>query len=307
VDLRWTWLALLLLVLVPLAIWWTVRRASEDIGDGLPVAHAARLRALPRYQVLVRRQLAWTIAQLAAAALVLLGSILLAARPTEATVVDPPAEPGDLVLCFDVSPAMRDEASTALAQVRTQLARLAGSRIALYGYQDTTAELMPMTDDYAFVDRRLREAQQALTGLSSGGVTGGNTGDGLVSCAQHFDRPAAERGRAVVLLTPGGNGSGGLHTLSESATYASGRDVVVYAVAPADAPDRDQLEAAAERTGGRAVDLGPRAARQVLDFEADRLDDPPGQIDRDRPMPALVLTIVGLLALLGTGLRGWLR
>lgn len=306
-DLKWTWLALLLLVLVPLALWWSVRRAGEDDGDGLPVAHAARLRSLPRYQALVRRQLVWTVAQLVAAALVLLGAILLAARPTEANVVDPRAEPGDLVLCLDVSGAMREEAATALAQVRTQLTRLTGSRVALYGYQDTTAELMPMTDDYAFIDTRLREAQQALSGLGGGGGGGGNTGDGLVSCAQHFDRPADERGRAVLLLTPGGNGSGALHTLAEAAAYAGARDVVVYAVAPADAPGRDQLAAAAEGTGGRIVQLGPRAAAQVLDFELDRLDDPPAQVDRDRPLPALVLTIVGLLGLLGTGLRGWLR
>jgi len=306
VDLRWTWLAVLLALAVPGLVWLSARRYREPEADGLLVAHAARLRALPRYRELARTRMLWTVAQLAAVGLVLLGGVLLAARPTAAHTEDPPAKPGDLVLCLDLSPPLRPTGTAVLAQVRRQLSSPEDGRVALYGYQSTTAELMPMTDDRGFVRTRLADTITALSGLAGGAGGTGNSGDGLVSCARHFDRPATERGRAVLLVSDGGAGNGSLHTVAEAGVYAAAHDVVVYAVAPAGAGAAAR-KAATEATGGRMLTLAPRATQQVLELGRDRLDEPPAAVRRDAPVPATVLVFVGLAGLLASGLRGMVR
>lgn len=308
-DLRQGWVAVLLALAVGGALWWSLRRApDEDAPEGLLVAHVERLRALPRFQQLARQQLAWTVARVAAAGLVLLGALLLAGRPTEPVVEDERALPGDVLLCLDITPGLRPADVAVLAQARTLLEGLQGERVGLYGFQDVTAELMPLTDDYGFARDRLHQVQGVLARAEGGAAGAASAGDGLVSCTQHFDRPEHERGRSVVLLSNGAPAADPVHSLVEAGEYAAQQGVVVYGLAPAAAPGREDLRTAAEVTGGRLLTLdGPGALGEALEFERDRLDPPPVPTRRDDPLAPTVLVLVGLAVLVATGLRGLVR
>ncbi len=307
-ELRWPLLALLLIVLLPAAYWLLgLMRPTEPPPTGLPVAYAERLRTLPRFRELARQQLAWATVQLGAVGLVLVGTVWLAARPQATEVVDRPARPGDLMLCLDLTAPQRAADIDLLAQARTLVAKLGDARIGLQGYQATAADLLPLTDDRTSAASILHDTQTALGGLAGGGATSGATGDGLVSCAQGFDRPASARGRAVVLLSADGAGSGSLHTLVEAAEYARKHHVTVYAVpAGATAAARADLQTAAELTGGRLV-AGRDALAQAWDFEQARLDPPPTPMRRDAPLVPTLLTLFGVAGLLVAGLRGLFR
>lgn len=308
-DLRWGWLVVLLVAAVAGTLWWWLRRDDEDAPHGLPVAHVDRIRALPRYRALARQQLAWAVARLVATGLVLVGAILLAARPTTAVTEDPDAVPGDLVLCLDITPPQREADNAVLAQARTLLGGLLDERVGLYGFQDTTAELMPVTDDHAFAAERIHQVQTVLRSVEGGSAGAASAGDGLVSCVQHFDRPRSERGRAVVLLSTGQPAADPVHSLIEAGEYAARQGVVVYGlVPPGSGPGRADLRTAAELTGGRLLALdGPGALAQALQLERDRLDPPAVPVRRDDPQLPTVLVLVGLVALLATGVRGLLR
>lgn len=307
-DLRWPLLALLLIVLLPAAYWLLGRvRPTEAPPAGLPVAYAERLRTLPRFRELARQQLAWATFQIGAVGLVLVGTIWLSARPQTTEVVDKPARPGDLMLCLDLTAPQRAADIDLLAQARTLVGRLGDGRIGLQGYQATSADLLPLTDDHTGAVSVLHDAQTALAGLAAGGAASGATGDGLISCSQGFDRPARDRGRAVVLLSADGTGSGSLHTLVEAAEYAEEHDVTVYAIpAGATASARADLQTAAELTGGRLV-TGRDALAQAWDLEQSRLDPPPTPMRRDGPLVPTLLTLFGIAGLLVAGLRGLFR
>jgi Ca-activated chloride channel family protein len=307
-DLRWPLLALLLIVLLPAAYWLLgLMRPTEPPPTGLPVAYAERLRTLPRFRELARQQLAWATVQLGAVGLVLVGTVWLAARPQATEVVDRAARPGDLMLCLDLTAPQRAADVDLLAQARTLVGKLGDARIGLQGYQATAADLLPLTDDRTSAASILHDTQTALGGLAGGGASSGATGDGLVSCAQGFDRPASARGRAVVLLSADGGGSGSLHTLVEAAEYARKHHVTVYAVpAGASAASRADLQTAAELTGGRLV-AGRDALAQAWDFEQARLDPPPTPMRRDAPLVPTLLTLFGVAGLLVAGLRGLFR
>ena len=309
-DLTHPGLALGLLVLVPLALWLLLQRPApqdDDQPDGLLVAHLDRLRRLPRYRTLARQEVLWSGVALASTVVVVVGAVWLAGRPMAMATEDEPARPGDLVMCVDITPGNRPAAVSLLAQARRMLPGLEDQRVALYGFQDTTAELMPLTDDRGYARDLLHDVQTVLSDADSGASTA-NAGDGLVSCAQHVDERADDRGRAIVLMTPNASGAGAIHSLLDAAEYAKEHDVRVYALVPPGAPGAVELRTAAEVTGGRALPLqGRRPLEQVRSLELERLDPPPGPVRKDAPVLPTVLVVTGLFGVVLTGLRGVLR
>lgn len=309
-DVKYPWLVFALVVVAPLLAWLLLRRPlpdDDELPDGLLVAHLERLRSLPRYRALAREQLMWTWVAIGCTLLVVLGSIWLAARPMATRVEDEKARPGDLLLCFDVTPAMRPHAVALLAQARSLLGDLDTERVGLYGFQTTTAELLPLTDDHGYAGQFLADAQTALAG-NAGGVAAASAGDGLVSCAGHFDEPSALRGRAILLLSPNRPAPGALHSLIDAADVAVRNDVRVYTAAPPGSPGEAELRAASEVTGGQFVPIaGQPVVPQVRALEQQRLDPPPVPVRDDAPVFPTILVVVGLFGVIGSGLRGAVR
>jgi hypothetical protein len=315
-DLRWTWLVVLVLLAVPAVVWLSTRRFRPPDADGLFLAHVHRLRALPRYRVLARRQVLWAALQVAAVLVVLLGAALLAGRPTTTGTEDPEAKPGDLLLCLDVSPTMHSDNLEVLGQVRQIIDRLDGERIGLYVFSQTTADLMPLTDDYGYAKRRLHDVQQAfnqlnneyLAGTSAEGGDPARLGDGLVSCAQHFDRPEGERGRALVLSSANEGAPAPVYTLPEAGAYAAEHGIVVYGLAARSTGEGlAEFRTSVRPTGGRVLALGSRGGvgplEQIRQLERRRLDPPPVPVRDDDPGKGSLLVLGGLgLVLLG-GIR----
>lgn len=308
-DLRWPLLLLLLLVLLPAAYALLMKlRPDPELPEGLPIAHAARLRALPRYAELARQQLLITQVQLVSVVLVLIGSIWLAARPMHTEIVDKPARAGDLVLCVDLTSTARTGVISALTGVRGLLPVLPGEqvRVGIQGFQTSTAELLALTDDLAQAGAAVDETQKALEGLGTAGSATPATGDGLVTCAKAFDAPKKQRGRAVVLIGSGGSADS-LLSLADAAAIARDRDVTVYVVPAGASPGaRADLKAAAELTGGEVI-TGADAIDEVWNRESVRLDPPPTPVRRDGPMVPALLTLLGVVGLVLAGLRGLFR
>ena len=308
-DLKWPLLLLALLVLLPLAYALLMRFLPDpETPVGLPIAHAERLRALPRFRELARQQLLLTQVQLVSVGLVLVGAVWLAARPMHTEVVDEPGKPGDLVVCADLTPSARAGTIAALGQVRALLPvlRTEPVRIGMQGFQASTAELLALTDDFEQADAVLQETRQTLRSLGAQGTEGAATADGLVTCARTFDAPKAKRGRAVVLIGSGSS-AGSVLSMAEAAGVAHDRGVTVYAVpVGASASGLGELKAVARLTGGQVVS-GSDPIDAAWSKEAVRLDPPPLALRRDGPAVPTVVVLLGLGGLLLAGLRGLFR
>ena len=103
-ELKWPWLVVLLvlLVVVLLAVWVRVWWRRQPPGASY-VAHAARLRALPRYRTLVQRQRLLGGFGSLAALVACVGGIVLGGRVQETQVIDRDEATRDIVLCLDAS------------------------------------------------------------------------------------------------------------------------------------------------------------------------------------------------------------
>lgn len=337
--LRWPWLVVLLVLLVAalLVAWVRIWRARTPSGASY-VAHAARLRSLPRYRALVQRRQLFGVAGSLAALIACAGGILLGGRVQETQVVERADSARDIMLCLDASGSTAPWNVDVIEELRDIVSRLQGERIGLTIWNNAAITKFPLTDDYGFVLDRLDEAEQAFNGWSDilptqdfDDYTAGTwtqnrddqsslVADGLVSCVQRFDQLDKERGRAVVFATDGEQRGRGVFDLAEAATYAAERGVVVHVIANPGEPDREGdvagLQAVADVTGGSFAELGTDGSAEQLvdridDLKAAKIDKPPLVQRVDEPhrgqvvasigvaLLALVWAVQGLVALAG--------
>lgn len=317
---RWPWLVpVLVLLVVGLLVWWARTRGRLP-SDPAYVAHADRLRSLPRYQALVRQRVALGACLSIAALLTCAGAIVLSGRVQERQTMEQNDRTRDIMLCLDASGSMAEVDAQVLREFRTIVDGLQGERVGLTIWSGVAITVFPLTDDYDFVVEQLTEAEAAF---GAGGVysdeyavyTAGTVvdwsvqsqlGDGLASCVQRFDRKDEERSRAIVLASDNEPIGEGIYDLEGAAQYAAQEDVVVHGIAApltAERPSALRLfEDAVQRTGGTFALLGEDgSAAAVVEaigrLEAREIDRPPLVQVLDRPALGTVVAGVGLVGL----------
>lgn len=318
-DLRWLWLGVVLVVVVVAVAASATRMPARRRrpADAVFLAHAQRLRRVPRYASLLRQQQVAMTLRCAAALFLLAGTVLLVSRPfSEETRVQSVAN-RDIMLCLDVSGSMVEYDE----QITREFARIAesleGERIGLTIWNEVGVTVFPLTDDYDFVAEELDRSAEALgshdftyTAGTMIGRSASQIGDGLASCVDRFDRPDEERGRAVVLASDNDPQGKGVFTLDEAAEYAAGEDVVVYGFGT---PNMDLLnpgarqgfEAAVESAGGQLQIMGEGSLGGIVDgiqrLETQRLEKPPEVIVHDQPWWGAGLSVAGVVLTLVAG------
>lgn len=318
---RWPWLLpVLALVVVALLVWWARSPGRRTTTGASYVAHAARLRSLPRYQALVRRQVAIGACLSAAALVACAGTIVLAGRVEERQTTQQNDRTRDIVLCLDASGSMAEVDAQVLSEFRRIVTGLQGERVGLTIWSGVAITVFPLTDDYDFVLDQLTEAEDAF---GAGGIysdsyahfTAGTVidwevqsqlGDGLASCVQRFDRRDEDRSRAIVLASDNEPIGEGIFDLPAAAEFASDEDVVVHGIAAPMTAERPsaarEFEDAVQQTGGTFSLLGEDGSAATVieaigELEAKEIDRPPLVQVLDRPTLGTVITGIGLAGL----------
>lgn len=315
---HWPWLmialaALVVAVLVASAFVWRRRTPATAAY----VAHAARLRALPRFRALVRRRVAFGAALSVTALVACTGGILLAGRMQVTRTTPQDESSRDIMLCLDSSGSMITIDKDVLDAFQQIVAGLQGDRIGLTIWSGASVTVFPLTDDYAFVQQQLTQAETAFASpdgysaayqqFTEGTVVNNNissqAGDGLASCVQRFDHSGGHRSRAIVLATDNEPYGKGVFTLGQAAAYAKQHHVVVHGIAAPTVLARPAAEQefshAVRSTGGTFSVLGQDGSvSTIVDainaLEARRIKKPPLVETVDDPHLGTVVAGIGV-------------
>lgn len=315
---RWPWLVpVLVLLVVALLVWWALRRGRSSAGGASYVAHAARLRALPRYQALVRRQVVVGACLSVAALVACAGAIVLGGRIQERQTLAQDDRTRDIILCLDASGSMAEVDAEVLREFATIVKGLRGERIGLTIWSGVAITIFPLTDDYEFALEQLAEAEDAF---GTGGIytdeyavyTAGTVidwevqsqlGDGMASCVQRFDHRDQDRSRAIVLASDNEPIGEGIYDLEGAAELARDEGVVVHGIAAPMTAERPSaartFEDAVTSTGGTFSLLGEDGSaagvvEAIGELEAKEIERPPVVQVLDRPALGTVLAGVGV-------------
>lgn len=297
----WLGLAALALALLTIVLAVIVRR---DGAGGAPISGAGRLRSLPRFRALARRQSRLVGISLAGLALATGGSAWLLAGPVTLDAAAQSKSSRDIVLCLDVSGSMAAVDREVIDTYLGLASRLDGERIGFVAFDASAVTVFPLTDDAEYINAQLTAARDRIgTDGFPGTQIGDGTsliGDGLTSCLGRFDVPEQQRSRTVVLATDNQVSGRELFTMEEAVDRATEAGVLVFGIAPSDnTPSVTRaMTTQLRRTGGDVLLLGPDSEvgaieRQVRAQEARSLSSPPLSDARPFVWPGVVALLVG--------------
>ncbi len=319
-QLAWPWaLAAVGAAVLVLLAWSSRRPRSRRPATPVLVAHAAALRALPRYQRLARRQRRIGLLLVTGALLVVAGAALLVARPQVLETSPRESRARDLMVCLDASTSMDDDNGLVVQELRQIVDQLRGDRVGMMIWSSAAVLVFPLTDDYDYVRSQLDRAEQAFAGHPEGFYAGVDLphagasliGDGIVSCAQRFDDTSTTRTRVLLVTSDNDPHGPRQYTLPEATRFAAEHKVLVYGIgAPSlERPDREaarrEFSDASARTGGiftlaGGADGAEQVSSRIQDLARARSSQLPRTTAYDTPYVAAALAAAGL-ALLAAG------
>jgi Ca-activated chloride channel family protein len=214
--------ALVLLLLVPLWLWWTRRRRRDA---GIVYARAATLAAVRSSGAAVLGAMPDLLRTLAFVAL----TVSLAGPRTGASVREEVSEGIDIVIALDVSSSMLAEDFTPrnrLGAAKQRVARFVEARphdrIGLVAFAGEALTQVPPTVDHGYLAASIDALQVGALG------DGTAIGLGLATAANRL-RQAPGESRVVILMSDGENNRGGIDP-RDAAKAAAALGVKVYTI-----------------------------------------------------------------------------
>jgi Ca-activated chloride channel homolog len=273
---------LVALLIVPIAVWWSLR--SENHKPSLRYSSIGVLAGATDTWRVRMRHVPLTLRGIALAL-----AILALARPVERDViVEENIEGIDIILALDISGSMRApdfypnrfEAARGVAAEFVQ-SRTA-DRVGLVVFAGQAFTQVPLTVDYRFV---LQMLDQVRMGMTEDGTAIGNA----IAVSANRLKDSETESKVVILLTDGQNNRGEIDPFT-AAEVAAALGVRLYAVGigmtasmmaeqevagGAGGPievDEDALRAIAETTGGRYFHGRDREGLRAIYDEIDQLE-----------------------------------
>jgi len=277
--LKYGWIIILIIVFLlltlalPQIIWRSKKikrvKIANTTGSKM-LAEYKRIRH--RYQILLGILISCLLG-------IIFGAGLLSARFSLINAEESIMDNRDVVLCFDVSQSM-DKAVQALSKEFKRLViKLQGERIALSIFNTTSVLVVPLTDDYHYLNQVLTDVEKAFTysineleygeysrlqrlitqgTMENSDIRGGSLiGDGLASCVYAFGNLGDQtRSRSIILATDNEVYGQPLVTVMQAAKICKDNDIRVYGINPfgADTTKKingDKFKEFVNFTGGR--------------------------------------------------------
>ncbi|MEY2849910.1 MAG: hypothetical protein RI885_2577 [Actinomycetota bacterium] len=324
-DLIFWWMPLAWIAVIALAVIVASalrrRRRGPDAAS-TPIAHSSRFTGLPGYRRALVRYRVLLGAMAAAGVVLLLGAIVVSARPAVTSVRQPDLNSRDIVLCLDVSGSMIEYDAELVSVFSDLVDEFDGERISLVVFNASAVTYFPLTSDYDYVRAQFDTLREQFAGdeldFFDGTFFGDGSslvGDGLAACSLRFDTPDQERSRSIVLATDNLVVGDPIFTLPEAGALAGERDIRVYGLNPGDANSKEYLDELAVEFENVVSDSGgayfaladPEAVPGIVGrIEAEQAAAIPGApqlIREDRPEGFVVAIGVAMLALLAFAWR----
>lgn len=248
--------------------WRQKRRKQVPHSADIPVAHTIHLTTMPEYVAAIKKYRLLVYVTTGVLSLGLLTSIILTARPSLISNVDPIQKNRDIMLCLDASGSLLKTDTAIINRFSQLVSSFSGQRFGLTLFNSSAVPVIPLNDNYQLISQQLGEAGQAFsmqsgvtfTRLTNGTLAGFEGGtslasDGLASCVQYLGNNNQGRSQTIILATDNEVFGTPITGMVQSVGLARERNVRVFVIDPGVsdpelAVNHKQLEIVAEQTGG---------------------------------------------------------
>lgn len=177
----------ILIVLICLIAWMMKKRHRRQAG--IRVANTNRLKAHPLYRRKLFEAKVFRVFTMTGIVLSLIAALFLTARPYREDMRKDTVSRRDIFLCIDLSSSNYAGVKDLVEEFGKTVEGLDGDRIGISVFNTSSVRYVPMTDDYDFVQGRLKELADYLEAEQEFTVSYVNKYDSV------YDIPESERGR----------------------------------------------------------------------------------------------------------------
>lgn len=267
-----------LLVITIWIVWLVVEKPDKGYAFGkkvAPVNELSQNKYFKRKRIFYRVYYwSWFVLALVA----MLGSFVLLSRPYKTEVIEDEKYQRDIILCLDISTSVDEVNLKLIRELQKSVTSLQGERFGIVIFNTAPVLLVPLTDDYEFVNQQLEMIRKGLEQrvggfvpdfssdeyyyeeyISAGTLVGNEErgssliSDGLASCVYDFSSLEESRTRVVIFASDNDPQGETFLTLDEAADLCAENHVTVYGVGTREMYDEHatEMKAAMEKTGGK--------------------------------------------------------
>ena len=202
-------------------------------------------------------------------------SALLISRLAKVQVSDIKKYNRDIMICMDVSRSVDDLNESLADTMKKTISSLNGERIGITIFNTSAVTLVPLTDDYEYLNDTLDKIKESISLRGSfsfnndknylknyivSGTTEGNDikgssliGDGLTSCIFNFTNLEEDKDRSRIIILSTDNNLAGTpkFSLKEAANIGANKNIMIFGIAPKNTYYINDFREAIESTGGQ--------------------------------------------------------
>lgn len=201
------WPFALLLLSIPLVIE-LLHRFRKVRPKPLFVAETASLSALPSYKKSKRRAQLWRRTERVTLAFLLIGVLLIAARPQAVLTSYDQEKSRDIVLCLDVSRSMEDYIPIALDTIEQIYKQDPTDRYAIVAFAGKAVPVLPLTRDPVAIQQKIDMLREVYVKKNDPNYVfqnlvsyGTDIGEGVLASVQRFDDLKTYKTRNIILVS----------------------------------------------------------------------------------------------------------
>ena len=223
----------------------------------------------------------------------------------------------DIVLCMDVSSSVNDLNKDVVVSLNNTVDKLSTDRFAISVFNITSVTLSPLTGDYKYISYVLDLIAKSIdssfddgfytrnyltagtASLEDADIRGGSSfvGEGLTTCASHFDKNDKNRTKVIILTTDNEVQGTPLITLKEGAEYCKRNNIVVYGIGVKGIKSdmKNDFKSSVEITGGKYFDIEESSSKiisEIDQLEKTRLENTLSISKSDTPEVIFIITLI---------------
>lgn len=290
-ELKYTYVIYIgIAVITMFIIGFVIKKNKKGYFSGKKIAKMEQLSKNKYFARKKRFYRFYSVAWFVLAMIGVLVAFILIARPYKTEMVDEEKYQRDIIICLDISTSVDEVNMKLINELQTTVTQLQGERIGIVIFNTSPLLLVPLTDDYEFVNDQLAIIKEGLRRrlsenytnieedfyyedyITQGTLVGNEErgssliSDGLASCVYDFSDKEQERTRVVIFATDNDVQGECILTLDEASELCKENKITVYGVGTdiMEESDISELKRAVENTGGKFYREGTSGSFQDI-------------------------------------------
>lgn len=284
---------IIIIILIIICYFIFSKKKNNKYKDGSKIANTQYLKNTDYYKSKIKRYKIIKKFIVIIFCIAITCSTILISRLAKIETINIDQYNRDIFLCMDVSTSVDELNLELVDSLKKTVRELHGERFGISIFNTTSVVLVPLTDDYNYVESVLDEIKKSIelndpnnyekykdddyyyvrnyvySGTLEGNSSRGSSliGDGLASCVYSFSNQNDDRTKIIIFSTDNNLAGTPLVTLDKASKISKSKGVKVFGIGTKimKSSDKTEFKNAVEKTGGKFYEHSKSTVNNIVD------------------------------------------